>query len=51
MSTSQASAILRDGCNQQWDAEIVNVLLEILTEEQKEYPTIPVLNRKLAPNN
>lgn len=51
MSTTQASAILRDGCNQQWDAEIVNVLLEVLAEEQKESLPLLSLNKKLAPNN
>jgi HD-GYP domain-containing protein (c-di-GMP phosphodiesterase class II) len=51
MSISQASAILREGRNQQWDPEIVNVLLEILTEEQKESPTVLPLNRKLVTDN
>jgi HD-GYP domain-containing protein (c-di-GMP phosphodiesterase class II) len=51
MSISQASAILREGRNQQWDPEIVNVLLEILTKEQKESPTVLPLNRKLVTDN
>jgi HD-GYP domain-containing protein (c-di-GMP phosphodiesterase class II) len=48
MSTSRALTILREGRNQQWDPEIVNVLLEVLIEEQSEPVNIDFSARQFS---